>query len=354
MKRFLALLAAVGLVAAAVLVRTAVDGGTPGGGSGGGDGEDATVLRCGPDLRRVCETLAGEVDDLLVEIEDEGVTAARLAADGAAGLRADAWLTVGSWAQVAADDRAAAGQPPLELGATSPVLARSPAVIVAAADRADALAASCPTGTTWACIGPFAGRPWTDAGGQPTWGTLRPGLPAPVAGSGLTVWSQAVSSETLAVGLPADWARNDLDDPAVGAWFDQLASQSKRATATTGDPLARFLVAPATFGVVGALEAAAGPAANRAAGREDLRLIYPEPVVSAEVTLSVSSGGDVDGVLDQLGADRLAAALATAGWRVDGQPNATGVGGGPPLPAGSGLAAPGALAYLQDRWVAVP
>ena len=357
MRRFLALLAAVGLVAAAVLVRTAIDGGTPGGGSGGGDGDDTTTLRCGPDLQRVCEALADDREgsgDLEVRIESEGETAGRLAAEGSVGLQADAWLTVGPWAAVAADDRAAAGAPPLELGGTSPPLARSPVVIVAAADRADALAGACPTGVTWACVGPLTGRPWTDAGGQATWGALRPGIAPPATGGGLAVWSQAVSSETVSVGLPADWARNDLDDPVVSAWFDQLASQARRAGPGVADPLARFLVAPATFGVVGALESAAGPAAARAAGRSDTRLIYPEPVVSAEVTLTAPAGSTVDEVLDLIGSDRLSRALADAGWRVADQPLAPGVGGGPPLPATSGLAAPGALAYLQERWEAIP
>jgi hypothetical protein len=354
MKRFLALLAAVGLVAGALLVRTVIDGGTPGGGSAGGGGDDTTTLRCGPDLERVCEALAAGSDGVEVRIEAEGVTAGRLVAEGSVGLQADVWLTVGPWAEVAADDRAAAGGPPLDLGGTSPTLARSPAVIVAAVDRADALADACPTGITWACIGPFAGRPWTDVGGLATWGALRPGIAPPATGSGLTVWSQAVSSRTVSVGLPADWARNDLDDPSVSGWFDQLAAQSKRAGPGVADPLARFLVAPATYGVVGALEAAAGPAVARAAGRSDTRLIYPEPVVSAEVTVTAPAGSNVDEVLDRLGADQLARALAEAGWRVADEPFAPGVGGGPPLPTSSGLAAPGALAYLQERWEAIP
>ncbi len=357
MKRFLALLAAIGMVAAALLVRTLVDGGSvgPAGGGSSGDGDaSTTTLRCGPDLRPACESLATQVDDLRIEVEDEGATAARLATDGSSGLGADAWLTVGPWPQVAADDRAAAGLPPLDLGGSTPVLARSPVVMVAAVDRADALARTCPTGVTWACVGPLGGRPWTEAGGQATWGALRPGLPAPVGGAGLAVWSQAVSSETVSVGLPAEWARNDLDDAAVSSWFDQLVSQSRRAGPAVADPLARFLVAPATFGVVGALEAAAGPAVARGEGRDASRLIYPEPVVTAEVILTVPAGSDPGEALDRLGADRLAAALAAAGWRVADQPAAPGVGGGPPLPAGSGLAPPGALSYLQQRWEQVP
>ena len=352
MRRFLAVVAAVGMVAAALLVRTVIDGGSGGGpGGAGGDGsDDTTTVVCGPDLRALCEALAAADPTVRVVVEDEADTVARLAADGVAGLDADAWFTVGPAAAVLADDRAAAGLPPLALGGTSPVLARSPAVLVAAADRAAALTSACPTGVTWACVGPFAGRPWTEAGGQPAWGQLRPGLPSPATGAGLVVWSQAVSSQTVAVDLPALWARNDLDDPAVSGWFDALATQSKRAGAAAGDPLSRFLVAPATFGVVGALEAAAGPAVQRGAGRNAPSLIYPEPVVSADVTLTVPAGSSPEDVLDRLGRDRIEQFLAEEGWRVPGRPDAPGVGGGPPLPDTSGLASPGSLSYLQERW----
>jgi hypothetical protein len=352
-KRFLAVLAAVGMVAAALLVRTLIDGGGPSGANNAGDGSsDTTTIICGPDLRRFCEALAAEDSSVRVMIEDEATTTDRLATAEAGGLDADAWFTVGPAAAVLADDRSSAGLPPLELGGTSPVLARSPAVLVAASDRAEALSGACLSGITWSCIGPFAGRPWTDVGGQATWGQVRPGLASPATGGGLTVWSQAVSSETVAVDLPALWARNDLDDPSVSAWFDNLAAQSRRAGPAASDPFSRFLVAPATFGVVGALEAAAGPALQRAAGRSALSLIYPEPVVTADVTLTVPNGSDPADVIDRLGGDRIDELLAAEGWRVPSQPTAPGVGGGPPLPETSGLPAPGALSYLQQRWEA--
>ncbi len=351
MKRFLAVVAAIGMVAAALLVRTVIDGGSGGGGGSSGDGSaDTTTVLCGPDLREFCEALAAGDDGVRLVVEDEAETVARLAADDATGLNADAWFTVGPAPAVLADDRAAAGSRPLAVGGTSAPLARSPVVLVAAADRADVLQGACPDGVDWSCVGGLAGQPWTAAGGRPEWGPLRPGLPPPATGGGLAVWSQAVSSETVSVDLPAVWARNDLDDPTVSAWFDGLAAQAKRAGSAGSDPLARFLVAPATFGVVGALEAAAGPAVQRGAGRTALSLIYPEPVVTADVTLTVPEGSSPDRVLDDLGGDRVGQLLAEQGWRVPGQPAAPGVGGGPPLPESSGLASPGALSYLQQRW----
>jgi len=351
-KRLVAVLVAIGLVAGAIVLRRSLDGGTSGDADVSGDG--TTTVICGSDLRRVCDELAAQSPSVQFRIEDEAVTAERLSDPQVTALDADGWLSAGPWAAIVADNRAAAGAPPLDLGAPSGVLGRSPAVIAAADDRAAALEGACPGGVTWACVGGFAGRPWTEAGGQPSWGAVRPGLAPPATGSGLVVWSQAVSSQTAANGLPAIWARNDLDDPVVSTWFDQLAGQAKRAGAAANDPLARFLVAPATFGAVGALESAAGPAVARAAGRSDTRLLYPEPVVSADVTLTPAAGGDAGDLLDALGGPAVGATLAREGWQVAGQPNAAGVGAGPALAETPGLPSAGALENLRQRWEAVP
>lgn len=348
MKRLLAALAAVGMVVGAVVVRDRIDGG-----SGAGD-DDALQLLCGTDLAAVCEALAAADDRLEVTIEDEGLTADRLSGGRPDELGVDAWLTAAPWAGIVADNRATAGVEGDPVTSTSDVLARSPATIVALRDRAAALAASCVGSVTWSCIGEVAGRPWSDVGGEATWGSVRPGLSAPETGSGLAVLSQAVSSRTVSVDLPADWARNDLDDPAVSGWFDQLVSQAKRAGGSVTDPLARFLVAPATFGMVGALEEASGPSVERAANGSQVEVIYPEPVVTADVTLSSLGEAAADDVVDEIGRDRLLDELAAAGWRVPDRESAPGVGGGPALPDGSGLASPGALQYLRERWRSVP
>jgi hypothetical protein len=320
-------------------------------GGGPGDTGDTLDLVCGSDLRDVCEALADADDAIDVTVEDEGATADRLSGSRPDELGVDAWLTAGPWPAIVADNRAATGVDGDPVTSTSDVLGRSPATIVAQEDRARALETTCgAVGVTWSCIGDLAGRPWTEAGGQPAWGAVRPGLSPPATGNGLIALSQAVSSRTVANDLPADWARNDLDDPAVSGWFDQLVGQAKRASASTQDPLSRFLVAPATFGVVGAVEARSGPAVARAANGSTLRVIYPEPVVTADVTLSSLGEPPADELVDRIGRDRLDRALAQAGWRVPGQDPADGVGSGPELPEASGLPSPGALQYLRQRW----
>jgi hypothetical protein len=337
------------MVGGAVVVRDRIDGG----GSGGG-GDEPLRLVCGTDLGPVCEALASADDGIEVTVEDEGRTADRLSGGRPDELGVDAWLTAAPWAGIVADNRATAGVEGDPVTSTSDVLARSPATIVALRDRAAALAGSCGGPVSWNCIGELAGRSWTDAGGEAAWGSVRPGLSPPETGNGLAVLSQAVSSRTVAVDLPAEWARNDLDDPAVSGWFDQLASQAKRAGGSVTDPLARFLVAPATFGMVGALESSSGPSVERAANGGQVDVIYPEPVVTADVTLSSLGEVPADDLVDRIGRDRLLDELAAAGWRVPDREPAPGVGAGPALPEDSGLASPGALQYLRERWRSVP
>lgn len=348
MSRALSALVAVALVVGAVVLRARIERGPS------GSGEDRLEIVCGSDLRDVCEALAATDDSLRVVVEDEAATTDRLAGSRTDELGVDAWLAAGPWAEIVADNRVAAGVEGTPVTSTSGVLARSPATIVARQDRAAVLERHCgPAGVTWSCVGELAGRPWADAGGPSTWGVVRPGLAPPETGAGLVVLSQAVSSRTQAQGLPVSWARNDLDDPVVSDWFDQLAGQAKRAGASFRDPLARFLVAPATFGAVGAVEARSGPAVARAATGDDLRVIYPEPVVTADVTLSSLGPEPADRLLERIGRDRLLDALVAAGWRIDGRSPTSGVDPETSVGDDSGLPSPGALQYLRQRWQAV-
>lgn len=345
MKRLLAVLAAVGMVAGAVVVRGLLDGdGAGGGGRGGGaSGGDGLVLVCSSTLASACDELAGD-PAVEVRIEDDGDTAARLAGADVDG--AGAWLTVAPWPEIVADERERAGEGPV-LGAPSGTLARSPVALVARRDRVDAAAAACGGPPTWACLGAAAGGPWTDLGGEPTWGSVKPGLPSPDRADGLVVLAQAVASR---VGR-TDFATNDLDDdPDVAAWFDRLVGAAKDARYSSRPPLRDFLTVAGSYSVVGALEAAAGPTVRRAANGQDLAVIYPEPVVTADVVLVPVAGRDAADALDRVGRERLLDALRGAGWRIQGRPGT----GGPDLPDTAGLPAPGVLAALRDRWEDVP
>ncbi len=323
MTRLLAVLVAVGLVVGAVVVRGGLDG------SDGGGTDGAFRLRCGRDLAEVCERLAREDPDIEVSVEDEGVTADRLAAPDAR-PDFDAWLTVGPWADLVADDRRIAGATGRVLGRPGPVLAAARAAILAQADRAAVLRTHCGTaGVNWACIGDATGRPWSEIGGSAAWGVVKPGLAAPDGGTGLVTVAQAVSSRLGTT----DWAANDLDDPTVAGWFDQLVRGARQADAEGTDPARRFLVIPASFGAVGTVEGRS----TAAAGRRGAETIYPEPVSTAEVRLVPTAGRSAASAADRIGTDRLRDALRAEGWP-------TGRDGGPGLPSA------GALQALRTRW----
>jgi hypothetical protein len=340
-RRALAALAAVAMVVGAVLVRQHVEDG-----DGGAHRGDRIRLVCGTDLGPACGQLADADPSIALTIEDEGVTADRLVRSHGGAPGFDAWLAAGPWPGVVADDRSRAGRTDAALGAASGVLARSPATIVARRDRSEALAAACRGAVTWACIGRFAGQPWTAAGGRADWGTLKAGLAAPVGGAGLVALAQAVASQ---VGR-ADWAGNDLDDPATAAWFDQLVGTARDDAAGAQTPLTAFLRLPGSLGVAGALESEAGPSVGSAADGPNLRVLYPEPVATADVTMIPAPRGNADEVIDRIGRSRLLDALAATGWRVPGRAAADGVGGGPALPSGDGLPSPGVLQRLRDQW----
>ena len=232
MKRLLALLAAAALVLAAVVVRGLIDSdgpSQPDSGAASSDG-DGFQLICGPELLAACNELAAEGRNMKVTSEDEQATVGRIAEGDLEPDGSWAWLAAGEWPEYA---RAGGADVP-ELP-SSEILARSPAVIVARSERLGALENSCPA-PDWGCIGGFAGETWESIGGEPSWGRVEVGLPEPDDGEGMVVVNQAVASE---VGT-AEFATNDLDDPAVESWFDQLASESN-ANATSTTPLAEFL-----------------------------------------------------------------------------------------------------------------
>lgn len=343
MKRLAALVVAVALIAGALWIRDRMEGDDDRAGGIGGGGSDLALV-CSRTMEQSCRSL-GRVDGITVRIEDDATTAEALVQSQDGVSVVDAWLTTASWAAMVADERQLAGRRPV-LGQPSDTLARSPATIVARSDRAEAMRSACGGSVTWACIGDAAGGPWTALGGQPTWGVVRPGLAAPNTSRGLVVLAQAVASRLGRT----DYASNDFDeDPTFRTWFDRLVGAAKD-TDFPGASLSRFLVAPATYGMVGVLEAESGPELARAASGGAFDVIYPEPVVTADVVLAPAAGSDADAVIDRIGRDRLRSALSRSGWRVPGTSPARGVDPSVRLPAAAGLPRPGVLAALRSEW----
>lgn len=336
MKRLLALVVALGLVAAALWVRGRIDDeGAVGGGPGGGD--RALTVVCVTELAAVCDAVAREEPDLEVRIEEEAVTEQALA-DADSVDDVDAWLTFGPFALVVDEQRRRSGRFAV-LDEPSDVLAWSPLVVAVWNDRRDVLAGRCGGDPPWSCIGDVSGLPWSDLGGPAAWGPVKPGHPTPeTTAVGLLVLAQATASF---LGT-STYASNDFTDPAFRAWFERLERGIPGFPRPPRTPLDEMLSkGPAAFDLAGSTEAAAVPAIERSRDRDRLSVLYPSPTAVAEVVLAPIAGSDAGGrVQDVFTSDDATAAFADAGWQTDAAGR----------PADDGLPAPGVLQALRSLW----
>ena len=301
MRRLLAVIGAVGMVAAALALRQAMDDDADDDGDAGGE---EVVVVCDPDLRAACDALG---DDVEVRIEDAADTSAALVAGDADGV--DGWLTSAAWLEIT-QDRADAS-----LGEAT-VLASSPVVLAADADRADAVATLCQDQPVWRCVGDAAERTWESLDGDPRWGSLRTGLPDADTAVGLSVLASAAAGYFDGT----DFAANDFAD--LRGWLSRLAD----ASAPGDRNLLRTLVrVRGTYSAGGLVEA-------EVRGHRELSTLAASPTVDAVVVLvDVAGGGD----LPDPRAPR--DGLVGAGWDTgDGEP--------------ASLLKPGVMAALHTLW----
>jgi len=348
-----------------VLVALAIRGDWPFGGGGNSGGGGTVRLLCTTELEAACTQLAEHDGGVSVTVEPAGTTAQSLVAlPDNQRPDFDAWLAPAPWPQMVDVQRR--GKRPL-FAKPSDAIARSPLVLAVRTDRKPVLDATPPCSNSasggekldWKCIGAVAGRPWTDLpGGQAAWGAVKPGYGDPTASAtALLVLSQA-TSEFLDT---SDYSRSDLqDNDQYLDWLAGLERAVPKLAPSAAGPFAEMLqqLPTATYDIVGTSEADAGPALAAAAPdrRKQLTLLYPEPVVTADVVVAaVAESPNRDDAEGLAGDAQLAAALARAGWRVPGQSHARGVRDTPALPRTNGLPAnPGALVALQETWRGVP
>ena len=342
MRRVLAVVAAAAMVAGSLALRSRLDRSQT---------ERSQVLRltCATELKPACEAMEADDDRIRLTLETAGTTADRLVdADGDLGL--DGWLTTGPWPVIVDQQRQAAGRTSL-FAAPSPIVARSPLVIAVWKDRAGVLGPRCGGTVGWRCLGEAAGTAggWAAIGGRPEWGSVKVGHAPPASDAvGLLVLGQAVAGWFGR----SDLATIDLEDGEFQGWF---ASLERSVRPSAGSPLEAMLVTgPSAYDAAGTTEAEAGPllARSQSARGSQVDLLYPSPMATADVVLASPTGGDdARATLRRLveGADGRQA-LATAGWRVDGEALPQGVPDTPPLPPDSGLPSPGLLDALRTRW----
>jgi hypothetical protein len=217
--------------------------------------------------------------------------------------------------------------------APSEPIARSPVVIAVAEERAEVLAEQCGGDVSWRCIGDVAGSPWQSIGGSITWGAVKPAHADPEStGEGLVI----IGEEAAHFFGTTDLSRDNFDEDEFLEWFTRL----ERSTKTDANAFQALLTSrSATYDVVATLEAKADESLAR---REQVRLIYPAPVATADVVFVPVVDGDSD-LADVVTGDAARDALADAGFRVDDD-------GDPPLPGGSRLPSAGVLEALLQTW----
>jgi hypothetical protein len=303
-RRALAVLGAVAMVALAVVVRQQIEDDD----EGASPGDSGGLVICATDLAEVCDALSG----VEVRTEDAAVTAAALA-DGALDDDAAAWVTTSAWVDVVhARAEGAIGEPER--------LARSRVVAAVDGARVEAVRALCGD-AVWRCLGERAGQQWSDLGGAPPWGAVKTGMPDGNSAVGLAVIAAVVSGYFGST----DFARNDFESGAMIPWLEGLTNASEEGDP---DPVGTLVTRRGTY------TAAAGPAAQAARVGGRVAVLESLPDVPVEVVLAPFGDTAPDG------AGALRDALVRAGWdRAEGEV--------PPRYK------PGVLAALHKVWTEV-
>lgn len=347
MRRLLALLAAVVMIVGALALHGDLSSGD--GGGGGGGGASTGRLLCSSELAAACQQLSNQTGAKF-DIQAAGDTVALLSTltDGRT-FEYDGWLTTAREAEVVRDARTRA-QLSAVLGSPLGPIARTPLMLAIWKDRAAALSGRCGGTLTWKCLGDVAGLRWASLGGDAAWGDVKPGHADPQAtGEGLAIIGQAASQYFGR----SDLSTADYDDGGFLDWFTQLerAVPSGTGVGDESDFVRMLTAGPSVYDVVATTEAEAGPLlANSARDRRDaVTLLYPAPVATLDIVFAPVAGRDT-GLQDTVTGDDGRAALAHAGFRVDGEDRPLGVPDRPPLPTKSNLPDAGSLSALLQTW----
>ena len=327
-KRVLAIIAAVGMVLAALVVRGTFS--ADGEGGGGPDVPSDLTIACPPEVFDACQAAFG---DRAVS-QQAGTTLDQVEAGT---VEVDAWLVSRPWAEVAQADV------PTEIDSVTATGARSPIVIAIWKDRREALASDgCERPLGLGCLGDVAGTPFPDLGFPLAFEDVAVGYPSLTNMTGFDVVAAGASSYFAR----DDFASNDFD----GAFQTWVRAFQGDVTGTASPFDSMLTIGPPKLTATVGLEADLRPVHERAARRDEVDLIATKS--SAElVVVDFTGGPDASGVATD---GDLLDALSVAGWRVPGRDAA------PALPPtgdtvtitsedGDGMAVkPGVLAALRS------
>jgi hypothetical protein len=345
MRRVLAIIAVAALIALALAVRARTQSQR----QQDADARNAATLYCVVELRPVCDAVAADDHDITVVAEEAGTTLTTLTRPdfNPAATKFDGWLAPTTFVAQVDDIRARASLPPL-FDAPSRILARTPVVGVMWNDRQQILARACGGPITWRCVGDHAGDHWTDLGGPDGWGDFQPAFPPETSATGL----HDIAAITNSWFGSTTYGSNDFHDPGFSSWLSDVATTSAGVTATAPVPLERLLGAEDhSIGVAASLEAIAAVPVTQGRDNANVSILYPAPVVTADVVLAPSRGDEPGGRLKTvLEADAAAHVFAGNGWRVDGQPLGPGLSSSFTLPASDGLPSTGVMETLGATW----
>ncbi|HEV7887776.1 MAG TPA: hypothetical protein VGO92_09465 [Acidimicrobiales bacterium] len=331
--RVLALLIAVAMVVGAFWGRDRLD-------QRSADKAHRPRLLCIPELAVFCHGLADRhVAD--VTVESAGQTASRVAASaGDPGI--DGWLTISPWPVIAEQRRARLSLPRLFLSDRPAVLARSPLAVAVWPDRAAVMDAQCKL--TWKCLGQVAAkRQWADVpGGNKAWGPVKIAVPdASESAVGVTVLA-AASVDFF--GGRTDLSTTDLETPAYQDWLSGLVAATPSAFPDFRQVLA---AGPSVEDAYASVEADLLDGLAGYARTPRPQLIYPSPVMSADLVLATTAGRAGDRLRQSVG-DAVRDRLSKRGWRVPGLSEPAGASAA--LPPANGVPEPGLLEAFRKAW----
>lgn len=342
--RILALLVAVVMVAGALVLRSRRD-------ERKALGAHPLRLACAADFADFCNDL-GTREGISVKVEPADGTADRVAAAPDPGL--DGWLATAPWPAMADRRRVAASLPRAFVSDSPEVLVRSPVVLAVWPDRAAALHQFCPAGDiTWKCLGQAARlQTWAQVkGGRAEWGTVKAFTARPDAldGTGMVVLAAATSNY---FNNRVDLSSADLDNPDYQDWLSALAQARPDPVPDFSRLVTQGRSAADAYGTV---EAVAEPVLAHAARSDKPALIYPAPMMTADVVVATVPGARGDR-LGQVVRNAVRRDFPGEGWRVPGKSGGSGKPGQAPvtpvLPASNGLPDPGFLDALRGAWKA--